>query len=453
MPELVLLNNLWILVAALLVFSMTVAVGLLEVGELGTSVYRSLLKTLLMSGLAVVVMAIVGFNLGFAPTWDGLIGNPVYAQGFFLGGFGSNYAGTFGTEWWSMGPSYFNTGLYPGTYFLFETAFASVTLALVGVVVLRKVKLTSFAVYSVAYFLFIWTIPAAWIWNPTGWLAKLGMVDFAGGLVVHGAAGAAGLGILVQIWREERARGLRASPPIPPRPKPGWLVLSILLLWLGWFGFNPGSVLQFNSEVVVVVLTTFIAAATGMVSFLSVQFFRHRKFADLTSGVNGTLMGLIVITPLAGFVSPASALILGAVCGPLFAFAEGRFVRLKWISDPVGLLPGHLVGGLFGVLMIPFFAQTIFATGSGYPGLPNGLFFGGGAAAVHQLGIEALGIVAVLAFVFTVSFLVMAVIAKLSDGITTTQISAARLERYANEGNDSYAMTAPSISNVSPPGR
>jgi len=420
MAELVFLNNLWVLIAALLVFSMTVAVGFLEVGELGESLYRSLLKTLVMSGLAIVVMAIVGFNIGFGPTEaGGLFGNPFYSQGFFLGGFNPNYATTFGTPWWSMQPAYFNTGLFSGTYFLFEAAFASVTLALVGVVVLRKVKLTAFAAYSVVYFVVIWTIPAAWIWNPQGWLAKLGMVDFAGGLVVHGAAGAAGLGILVQIWREERARGFATSPQTPLRIRPGWLALSILLLWMGWFGFNPGSVLQFNTEAIVVVLTTFVAAATGMLSYLAVQFYRGRSFADLTTGVNGTLMGLIVITPLAGFVSPASALILGLLCGPLFWFAESQCQRLKWLSDPVGLLPGHMVGGLFGVLMIPFFAQKAFASGSGYPNLPNGLFFGGGTAAVHQLGVEALGIAAVVAFVFVASFVVCAVIAKLGNGITT----------------------------------
>jgi ammonium transporter, Amt family len=418
MTELVFLNNLWVLIAALLVFSMTVAVGFLEVGELGESLARSLLKTLLMSGLAVVVMAIVGFNLGFAPTESGIIGNPFYGPGFFLGGFNPSYASAFGTPWWSMGPTYFGTGLYSGTYFLFETAFASVTLALVGVVVLRKVKLTSFAAYSVVYFLVIWTVPAAWIWNPTGWLAKLGMVDFAGGLVVHGAAGAAGLGILVQVWREERARGLKESPQTPFRVRPGWLTLAILLLWLGWFGFNPGSVLAFNTETIVVVLTTFIAAAAGMLSLLGIQFLRGKTPADLMAGVNGTLMGLIVITPLAGFVSPASALILGLVSGPIFLLGEMEFSRVKWLSDPVGLLPGHLVGGLFGVLMIAFFAQKPFATGSGYPNLPNGLFFGGGWAAVHQLGIEVVGILAVLAFVFVVSFVVCALIAAASHGIT-----------------------------------
>ncbi|MGI0071519.1 MAG: ammonium transporter [Thermoplasmata archaeon] len=418
MTDHVLRNNLWVLLAALLVFAMTLAVGFLEVGELGESVYRSLRKTLLVSGLAVVVMAVVGFNIGFAPSLGGVIGNPFYSPGFFLGGFNPNYATAYGTAGWSMTPAYFNTGLYSGTYFLFEAAFASVTLALVGVVVLRKVKLTSFAAYSAVYFLVIWTVPASWIWNPSGWLAQLGMVDFAGGLVVHGAAGAAGLGILVQGWREERARGLTRSTPTPISLRPGWLTLAILLLWMGWFGFNPGSVLQFNAEAIVVVLTTFLAASASMLSFLAVQLYRGRSLADLAAGVNGTLMGLIVITPLAGFVSPASALIIGLASGPLFALAEGRFARLRWLSDPVGLLPGHLVGGLFGVVMIPFFAQTAFATGSGYPGLPNGLFFGGGFAAVHQLGVELLGIVAVLAFVFLVSFAVCALLARASHGIT-----------------------------------
>ena len=103
---------------------------------------------------------------------------------------------------------------------------------------------------------------------------------------------------------------------------------------------------------------------------------------------NGVLMGLIVITPVAGFVSPASAIVLGIICGPLFYGAEVYFGKRKWFSDPVGLLPGHLTGGLFGVLMIGFFSQNIYAAASGNASVPDGLFFGGGTTALHQLGIE-----------------------------------------------------------------
>jgi len=407
----VLANNLWVLLCGLFVFMMTIAVGFLEVGELGERVVESLVKTILITGLAVLVMAIVGFNTAFAPTIGGIIGNPLYGPGLLLGGFSPGVA----DSWWSVT----SAGLRTGTYYLFETAFASVTLALVGVVALHKMKLSAFAIYSVVYIALIWALPAAWIWNPSGWLARLGMVDFAGGLVVHGAAGAAGLGIVLQIWREERAKGRKVSPQVPYRVNPGWLTIAILLLWVGWFGFNPGSVLAFNDEAIVVVQTTFVAAAAAMVSTSMTAYMLTSELLNPLYVVNGILMGLIVITPLAGFVSPGSALILGLLCGPIFVYAERLFGRARWMSDPIGLFPGHLVGGIFGVLMIAFFAQNQFATGSGFPALPNGVLFGGGGAAVKQLGIEVLGIGVAVVAVFALSHLTVRVLAALMKGITT----------------------------------
>lgn len=285
---------------------MTISVGLLEIGELGEKYSKSLLKVLLITGSALFFMAFLGFNTAFAPTIGGIIGNPLYNGGLFLGGFSAAATGLLGGVWWSMDAAYFATGLTTGTYFLFETAFASVTLALVGVVVLRKMKLEAFLAFSVVYFILIWNLPAAWIWNPTGWLYLSGVRDFAGGLVVHGAAGAAGLAIVHRIWREEKKKGLRESLVVRSSVNPTWLTLAILLLWMGWFGFNPGSVLAFNSSAITVVLTTFLAAAAA---FLSVMFFRYlktRKNPDLIYANNGILMGLIVITPIAGFVSPGS---------------------------------------------------------------------------------------------------------------------------------------------------
>jgi len=137
------INNLWVLIARCFVFTMTISVGFLEVGELGEELDFSLLKTILMTGLALVVMAVVGFNTAFAPTAGGLIGHPFYSPGFFLGGFSTNTLSATSGVWWSMRHAFFNTGLTTATYFLFETAFAAVTLALVGLVVLRKVKLAS----------------------------------------------------------------------------------------------------------------------------------------------------------------------------------------------------------------------------------------------------------------------------------------------------------------------
>ncbi len=413
-----LFNNLWVLICGALVFIMTISVGLLEIGELGKDYRRGLLKTIIIVCVAFFMMALVGFNTAFAPCIGGIIGNPFYSAPF-LGGFSTDFPGLLQGVWWSMGPDYFNTDVTLSTYFFFETAFASVTLALVGVIVLRKMKLSAFTAFAVAYFAIIWSLPAAWIWNPTGWLYNLGMRDFAGGLVVHGAAAAAGLAIIVKIWQEERQKGLKESPQVPVNVSPGWITIAILLLWLGWFGFNPGSTLTWNHEANVVVITTFLAAST---SFLSMMFFKYmetKKNPDLIYAANGVLMGLIVITPLAGFVSPGTSAILGFICGPLFIFFEKVFLKMKWFTDPVGLFPGHLTGGLFGVLMIAFFTQHPYAVASGNANLPDGILFGGGTAAVQQLGIEILGIIVVMITVFVLSYCVVWLIGKGMKGITT----------------------------------
>jgi Amt family ammonium transporter len=199
----------------------------------------------------------------------------------------------------------------------------------------------------------------------------------------------------------------------------GWLTLSILLLWLGWLGFNPGSTLSISHGSEVVVLTTLLASAS---SFLSVMFFRYvivKQSPDLLYAVNGILMGLIVITPIAGFVSPGSAVILGLLGGPLFLVGERWFSRFKWFSDPVGLFPGHMVGGAFGIMMIPFFTQSAFAAVSGFSSLPDGLLFGGGLAAIKQFGIEAFGIVVVMVTVFVLTSVTVWIIGKVDNGITT----------------------------------
>src|SRR2546428_2790663 len=153
------------------------------------------------------------------------------------------------------------------------------------------------------------------------------------------------------------------STQVPFKLSPGWLTLSILLLWLGWFGFNRRSVLAFNSEAMVVVITDFLAAVACLLSMMVCAYVRTKHELQLRPlyGVNGILMGLIIITPLAGFVSPASAIILGLCGGPLFLLAGSWVSRFSWFPDPVGLLPGHPVGGLFGVSMVALFAPKPFA--------------------------------------------------------------------------------------------
>jgi Amt family ammonium transporter len=177
--------------------------------------------------------------------------------------------------------------------------------------------------------------------------------------------------------------------------------------------------LALNLEAEIVVLTTFLAASSA---FLSTMFFRYlmvKENPGLIYAANGILMGLIVITPLAGFVSPASAVVLGLIAGPLFLLCEKWFSKFKWFTDPVGLFPGHMSGGLFGLLMIAFFTQKPFATEAGSPNLPNGLLFGGGYPALQQLGVQLLGAAAVMVTVFVLSFITMWVINLVLHGTTT----------------------------------
>ena len=412
-----LFNNLWVLICGVLVFLMTISVGILERGELGRGANRALMKNIMISCSGFFFMAFLGFSVAFAPTiGGGLIGNPLYNFPF-MGGFQSNSADIFTQAWWSMGPKYFDNLVTLPSYFFFETAFATVTLALVGVIVLGKMKLEAFFLYSIPYFILIWALPAAWIWNPQGWLFLMGVRDFAGGLVVHGAAGAAGLAIVFRIWQEEKKKGFRESPQIQPKPNTPWLSLSILLLWLGWFGFNPGSTLALNIQSYIVVLITFLAASTGFVFTMFFKYLEIRKMPGIMYAANGILIGLIVITPVAGYVGPGSAVILGILGSIVFILGEKLFQRAKWFTDPVGLFPGHFLGGLFGFIMVAFFSQYSYASFGGGSGLPNGLLFGGGMQALNQLGLQLLAIPVVLITVFVLSYVFMWIISKGIHGI------------------------------------
>lgn len=396
---------------------MTIAVGFLEYGELGKRYSNSLFKTIFISGAALFLMAFVGFNLAFAPTYFGLIGDPTFS-GFFLSGLTSNASSGLTGTWWSMTSQYFGTGLTTGTYFLYETAFASVTLAIVGVVALRKMKLIAFFAYSIVYYTLIWTLPAAWIWNPTGWLYNMGVRDFGGGLVVHAAAGIAGLAIVLKIWQEEKKKGKTESPQTAVSINPTWLTLSILLLWVGWFGFNAGSVLAFNGETIIVGLNTFLGAASAFVSTMFLRFLITKKDPGYLYAINGLLVGLILMSPLSGYISPTVAIVVGLIGGPLFLIGE-KLMSRKWFSDPIGLFPTHLLMGLFGFLMIALVSQTSFTVASGAANLPNGLFFGGGILALRQFAVQALAAAVVLAFVFSLTYASLWLIGKFTHGITT----------------------------------
>lgn len=417
-----LLNNLWLLLAAFLVFIMTISVGLLEAGELGERFSdRLILKSMMIAGVSGIFFLLAGFNIAFGRNPNGFIGNPFYTNILLNPSVDAS-------TWWSTNQGFGAEGLYGPVYFMFEWAFLSVTLALVSVVVLDRMKLTAFVIFSAVYSALIYPIPAGWVWNPSGFLAMSGMVDFAGGAVVHVAAAAAGLAILLEIHLEKRKQLSNGYQIRKNSYTRDYKIIAIagLLIWLGWYGFNPGSVLQFDAGTIVVAVTTTMSAVSAMMTYLLVKRIKVGDGINTLDAVNGSLAGLIIITPMAGFVSPLMAIIAGIIGGGIFYYSESWFARKNFFDDPIGLVSGHGVLGFIGVVLIGLFAQQGFSSLTGFEPsylpngtyyLPNGLLFGGGMAAVHLLLIEFIGVILVGIFAFVASFITVRILAYSMHGI------------------------------------
>jgi ammonium transporter, Amt family len=281
-------------------------------------------------------------------------------------------------------PFSFFTGIPTATGYLFEVVFAGVSLAIVWGAMAERAKLWVYFAFG-AVFTIIYSITSHWIWHAGGWLFGKGMQDFAGSTVVHyqGALAALAGALLLGPRIGKFGRDGRANP-IPGHNMP-YAVLGTLILWFGWFGFNPGSTLGIVTGDKVgyfgyVALTTNLAAA------------------DISMMLNGVLAALVAITAASGFVAPWAAVVIGLVSG-LIAVAGVLFVERVGIDDPIGAVSVHGMAGVWGTLATGIFAvpalASNLATGTG------GLVYTG---SFHQLGVQALGLVAVGGFTFSASF-------------------------------------------------
>jgi len=366
--------NLWVLVSAVLVFFMTFGLAIYEAGLVRS---KNAMNSIMKNFVALTIMSIAFFGLGFGLAFGndvyGIIGNP------------------FTVDWYGL---WHGTNLSTLTFFMFQLMFAAITLAILSAGAVERMKFSVWLGYSVIYSTLLWSIPAHWVWGG-GWLQQLGIVDFAGGVVVHVAAGAGALAAMLILKPAERNRFyVSGSERYVHDPKA--IFLGGAILWLGWFGFNGGSALALNDIAVLAVVNTNLAAAAGSVVAMFL-FWGLEGFADLPMSVNGFLAGLVAVTPSAGFISPISAIVIGIASGIIVYFGTKAVWRLKAIDDPVGVVPCHGFNGIFGTLAVGLFAEQKFA---GF----NGLFFGG--SIVHLL-VQLLGIisVALLIFVSTLSIL------------------------------------------------
>jgi Amt family ammonium transporter len=385
---LIAVSTVWVLLAAFLVMFMQAGFALLEAGLTRMkNAGHIAAKNVLIFAVCSVVYWAVGFGIAFG---DG--GALVGTHGFFPS---ADQLIAVGAK-----PFSFFTEIPGAAGYLFEVVFAGVSLAIVWGAMAERAKLWVYFVFGV-FFTLVYSVVSHWIWHSSGWLFSKGMQDFAGSTVVHyqGALAALAGAILLGPRIGKFGKDGRANP-IPGHNVP-FAVLGTLILWLGWFGFNPGSTLSVDFGGVgyfaYVALTTNVAAAAGGVGGILTAWIVLRK-PDISMMLNGVIAALVAVTAACGYVAPWAAALIGAVASVIAVYGVMLVERIG-IDDPIGAVSVHGLAGVWGTLATGLFAVPSLAerlgTGTG------GLFYTG---SFHQLGVQALGLAAVGGFTFALCF-------------------------------------------------
>lgn len=358
------LNTFWVLITGALVFFMQAGFALVEAGfTRSKNTTNILFKNLMDFCIGTIVFWAIGYGIMF--------------------GAGNGFFGKF--ELFSKTDHGAALGIPNMAFFFFQLVFAATAATIVSGAMAERTKFTSYLIYSAIISTFIYPISGHWIWGG-GWLAQMGMHDFAGSTVVHSVGGwlaltgAFVLGPRIGKYKNGKINAI-----------PGHSItlgtLGVFILWIGWFGFNPGSTLSLsNPELVAnIFVTTNGAAAAGAIATLIVTWLRYGK-PGLGMTLNGVLAGLVAITAGCDTVTPGGAIIIGAGAGIIVVFAVELFDRIFKIDDPVGAVSVHAINGAFGTIMVGLFAK-----GDGI----SGLFYGGGTS---LLVTQIIGVAAVAAW-------------------------------------------------------
>jgi Amt family ammonium transporter len=386
-PDSIGINSIWVIVAGCFVMFMQAGFAFLEIGfsrakNAGT-VIAKILTNFSIAGLCY-------WAVGFAFAFGGPLGKVIGTHGLFLRDFGNPQ-----TAFPIMGAS---DATIEAKWF-FQFVFCAVSLAIVWGTTLERIKFGVYAIYAVVFSALIYPIASGWVFGG-GWLqsgTSIGMQDFAGSTAVHlvGATGA--LAALLLLGPRRGKYGSDGKPRAIPGHNMPLFGLGIFILWLGWFGFNPGSTLgALDGRFTEVLLVTQLAACAGVLSALLTAKWKTGSI-DIGMAGNGAIAALVAITAPSGYVAPWAAVPIGAVAGVIVVL--GVYAIDKRIDDPVGALSAHGLAGIWGTLACGIFTLPSLAkyNGVGRPGLIyNGSF--------AQLGAQALGIVVVFSFVFSVSF-------------------------------------------------
>jgi ammonium transporter, Amt family len=396
------LNTMWVIVAAVLVMFMQAGFAFLEIGfSRMKNAGAGIAKILTNFSIAALCYWAVGFALAF-----GGAGEIAGDSGFFLD------VGSTAEEAVAQFPILEIAPISPAALLFFQFVFCAVSLAIVWGTTLERIKFAAYVIYAVIFSALIYPIISHWIFGG-GWLqVNIGMQDFAGSTVVHliGATGA--LAALLWLGPRIGKYGKDGRPRAIPGHSMPLVGLGVLILWLGWFGFNPGSTLgALGNRFAEVALVTNLAAAAGVIAAVTTMY-AMRKTVDIGMAGNGAIAGLVAITAPSGYVEFWAAPVIGAIGGVIVVV--GVLAIEKVLDDPVGALSAHGLAGIWGTLACGIFTSPRYAelNGVGDPGLwYNGSF--------EQLGAQALGVGVAFACVFAVSYAVFGLI-KYTIGIRVT---------------------------------
>jgi ammonium transporter, Amt family len=378
------LDNVWILLAAVLVIFMQAGFALVEAGlTRAKSVANIMMKNLIDFCAGAVAFLAVGYAIAFGGDFDGA-GKFIGADGFFLGDGAFAYG-----------------NLTPTVNFMFQVAFAATAATIVSGAMAERTKFHSYLIYSFVISLFIYPVVVRWQWGG-GWLYQLDTPyhDFAGSSIVHMVGG------VTAFWGA-RALGPRIGKYVNGKPQAllghniPYAILGCFILLVGWYGFNPGSELAADSAIGLIAVTTTAAGAMGALTAMATVWIRTGK-PDVGMTGNGLLAGLVGITAGCAAVTPQAALIIGAVAGVIVVFAVDFIERVLKVDDPVGAVSVHGVCGAWGVLAVGLFARQ---DSEGF--WSQGLFYCGGA---DQLVSQVIGLAAIAAWVSVTSIILFAVI-------------------------------------------
>lgn len=347
-------------------------------------------KTVFTSGIAALVFWAVGYGFIFGKNANFFVG----LSDFFYSGYEVE-----------------GLGLSTPVYFLFQLAFSAIALTIAFGGFAERAKLSVYLIFSVLFSVLIYPVVAHWIWGG-GWLAEHGKQDFAGSTVVHLTGAMAALAATILLKPRIGKFNKDGSPNKIFGHNQVFTALGVLILWIGWFGFNAGSTVSVEGGFFgFVALNTNLAAAAGAVAALLISWMALGK-SDITTILNGALAGLVAITASCAFVETWASVVIGFVAGILVYYSMAFFEKRN-IDDPIYALSVHGVAGVWGTLSTGFFATPELAT-VGSPGL----FYGGG---LSQLGVQAMGVAVSGLYAFAVSFVILLVMKKVMQGLRVTE--------------------------------